>query len=111
MAQTLLPKVCSALSRAPLPGLITFRRLEPNGHTEPQVTAMGCLAASDHCCGQGTPATGIGHQHSPAQALFAGFRIITPHHHFTVSQPANAKEATALIRLLHVCVTVAGSLA
>ena len=94
-----------------LPVLITFRRLEPNGHTGPQVTVMGCLAASDHCCGQDIPATCTLHQHSPAQALFAGFRIITPHNHFTVSQPANAKEATALIRLLHACVTVAGSLA
>ena len=53
-------------SPALLPALITFRRLEPNGHTGPQVTAMGCLAASDHCCGQGIPATGIGHQHGPA---------------------------------------------
>ena len=41
--------------------LITFRRLEPNGHTGPQVTAMGCLAASDHCCGQDISAIGIVH--------------------------------------------------
>ena len=96
-----------------LPVLITFRRLEPNGHTGPQVIVMGYLTASDHCCGQGMPATGVLHQHHPARALFAGFRIITQHHHFTVSQPANAKEATSLIRirLLHACVTMAGSLA
>jgi hypothetical protein len=70
----LLPKVCSALVPALLPALITFRRLEPNGHTGPQVTAVGCLAASDHCCGQDISAIGIWHQHSPAKALFAGFR-------------------------------------
>ena len=35
-----------------LPVLIAFRRLEPNGHMGPQVTAVGCLAASDHCCGR-----------------------------------------------------------
>jgi hypothetical protein len=46
--------------------LIAFRCLEPNGHTGPQVTVMGCLAASDHCYGQGIPATGTGHQHGPA---------------------------------------------
>ena len=108
---TWLPKVCSALLPALLPLVIAFRCLEPNGHTGPQVTVMGCLTASDHCCGQGMPATGVLHQHHPARALFAGFLIITPHNHFTVSQPANAKEATALIRLLHACVTVAGSLA
>ena len=71
---TLLPKVCSALLPALLPLVIAFRCLEPNGHTGPQVTAVGCLAASDHCCGQGIPAIGIWHQHSPAQALLAGFR-------------------------------------
>ena len=72
---TLLPKVCSAFLPALLPALITFWRLEPNGHTGPQVTAVGCLAASDHCCGQDIPAIGIWHQHSPAKALFAGFRF------------------------------------
>ena len=73
---------------------------------------MGCLAAPNHCCGQDTPAIGTWHQHSPARALFAGSRTtITPHHHPTVPQPANAKEATALARLLHVCVAVAGPLA
>ena len=71
---TWLPKVCSALLPALLPLVITFRRLEPNGHTGPQVTAVGCLAASDHCCGQDIPAIGIWHQHSPAKALLAGFR-------------------------------------
>ena len=60
--------------RTAAPSLITFRRLEPNGHTGPQVTVMGCLTASDHCCGQGIPATGVLQQHRPAQALFAGFR-------------------------------------
>ena len=72
---TWLPKVCSALLPALLPLVIAFRRLEPNGHTGPQVTAVGCLAASDHCCGQDIPAIGIWHQHSPAKALFAGFRF------------------------------------
>ena len=72
---TLLPKVCSALVPALLPALITFRRLEPNRHPGPQVAAMGRLVASDHCCGQGIPAIGTGHQHSPAQALLAGFRF------------------------------------
>ena len=62
----MLPKVCSALLPALLPALITFRRLEPNGHTGPQVTAVGCLAASDHCCGQGIPVIGIWHQHGPS---------------------------------------------
>jgi len=54
--------------------LITFRRLEPNGHTGPQVTAVGCLAASDHWCGQGIPATGTGHQHGPAWAFLVAPR-------------------------------------
>ena len=71
---TWFPKVCSALLPALLPLVITFRRLEPNGHTGPQVTVMGCLTASDHCCGQGIPATGVLQQHRPAQALFEGFR-------------------------------------
>jgi hypothetical protein len=71
---TLLPKVCSALLPALMLALITFRRLEPNGHKGPQVTAVSCLAASDHSCGQDIPAIGICHQHSPAKALFAGFR-------------------------------------
>ena len=70
---TWLPKVCSALLPALLPLVITFRRLEPNGHTGPQVTVMGCLTASDQCCGQGIPATGVLQQHRPAQALFEGF--------------------------------------
>ena len=77
MSGTLLPKVCPTLRPALLPVQIAFRRLEPNGHTGPQVTAMGCLVASDHCCGQDIPATGtcIGHQHRAARALFAGFRF------------------------------------
>ena len=70
---TWLPKVCSALLPALLPLVIAFRCLEPNGHTGPQVTVMGYLTASDHCCGQGIPATGTWHQHRPAQALSAGF--------------------------------------
>jgi hypothetical protein len=72
---TWLPKVCSALLPALLPLVIAFRCLEPNGHTGPQVTAMGCLGAPDHRPGQYIPATGTGHQHSPAQALLAGFRF------------------------------------
>ena len=63
------------------PGADCISALEPNGHTGPQVTAMGCLAASDHYCGQGIPVIGVLHQHRPARALFAGFRIVTPHHH------------------------------
>ena len=55
--------------------LIAFWRLEPNGHTGPQVTAMDCLAASDHCCGQDIPAIGIWHQHRPGKSLFASFRF------------------------------------
>ena len=70
---TWLPKVCSALLPALLPLVIAFRCLEPNGQTGPQVTVMGCLTASDHCCGQGIPATGVLQQHRPAQALFEGF--------------------------------------
>ena len=80
---TLLPRVCSALLPALMLALITFRRLEPNGHTGPQVTAVSCLAAPDHSCGQEIPAIGICHQHSPAKALLAGFhtRIYpSPHH-------------------------------
>ena len=44
----MLQKDCYALLSALLLALITFRRLEPNGHTGPQVIAVGCLAASDH---------------------------------------------------------------
>ena len=74
VAETLLPKVCSTLSLALLPALITFQRLEPNGHTGPPVIVMGFLAASDHCPGQDIPTIGTLHQHSPTQALFAGSR-------------------------------------
>jgi len=49
-------------------------RLEPNGHTGAQVTAVGCLAALNHCRGQDIPAIDPKHQPSAAQALFAGFR-------------------------------------
>ena len=60
-----------------LPALITFRRPWPNGHMGPQVTAiMGCQDAPDHCYGRDIPDIGTLQQHSPAQALFEGFRII-----------------------------------
>ena len=109
--QVRLSTALSAVAPSATAALIGFVCPQQHRLRRAEVARVGFLVAPHHYCGQDIPATGTLHQHSPAQALFAGFRIITPHHHFTVSQPANAKEATALIRLLHACVTVAGSLA
>ena len=71
--------------------------------------SRGWLGAPTHYSGQRDVGTGVIHHHRAAEALFAGFYIITPHRHFTVLQRANAGEATALTRLPRVCVATSGA--
>ena len=67
------------------------------------------MAPLTHYSGQRDVETGMLHHHRAAEALFAGFYIITPHRHFTVLQRANAGEATALTRLPRVCVATSSA--
>ena len=73
------------------------------------MTVIGCLASPTYYSGEYNPGIGMLHHHRAAEALFAGFYIITPHRHFTDLQRANAGEATALTRLPRVCVATSGA--
>ena len=65
----------SAVTPSATAALIGFMCPQQHRLRRAEVARVGFLVAPRHYCGQDIPAIGIWHQHSPAKALFAGFRF------------------------------------